>query len=386
LTNINIINIERPECLYCGSNNTIKHGCGPNGKERYRCKQCKKTWTRDTVKPTEINEIEITEKYLGGESIRSLSQSYPASTIKINYIIKSFMSGLPPWEEYLDAAFESYHSRLILLTGKSFACHNPKAKQNQMFVAFAIDAGSSMILAYEISKTDTSNVWLSLLDKLNCRGIKPLAFMTNGTKIIMETIKLVFPDVAIKIPLHSKLRDKELSCCLSKFNFSEKLISDGLRIFENYSTQKLSKILKAEGRSEMLRIIFNNSTELFERLRTRLKSKNNFRSENVLDAFDKRFAQFRLLKGNPHHTVNAWVAYTMLSNHDMHFSPFSIFYQLPVKINFGNYACGNLPVARDVTFDQWEIADFTVEVVARSIELPVFFSNCDMQSEKCRFI
>ena len=65
-------------CYHCGSENIIKNGIAPNGKQKYRCKDCGKR-SRELPSPKgypERRKEEILRAYEERSSLRGLSRTF----------------------------------------------------------------------------------------------------------------------------------------------------------------------------------------------------------------------------------------------------------------------------------------------------------------------
>ena len=66
-------------CIYCKSENVIKHGKTRSGDPRYRCKDCEKTWVKGIKLYKKPDISAIAESYLLGFSIRDLVPFFKSS-------------------------------------------------------------------------------------------------------------------------------------------------------------------------------------------------------------------------------------------------------------------------------------------------------------------
>jgi transposase-like protein len=65
-------------CCHCESENIVKNGCAPNGKQKYRCKNCGKQ-SREQPSPngySEARKEEILRAYEERSSLRGLSRTF----------------------------------------------------------------------------------------------------------------------------------------------------------------------------------------------------------------------------------------------------------------------------------------------------------------------
>ena len=85
-------------CQYCESKELVRNGHTPNGKQRYRCKSCKKQ-SRENPAPngyTEDRREEIIRSYQERNSMRGLTRTFGVSrnTVKV-WLKKRQRSSLP---------------------------------------------------------------------------------------------------------------------------------------------------------------------------------------------------------------------------------------------------------------------------------------------------
>jgi transposase-like protein len=74
-------------CQHCGSKELVRNGYAPNGKQRYRCKVCKRQ-SRENPAPngyTEERREEIIRSYQERSSMRGLTRTFGVSrnTVKV---------------------------------------------------------------------------------------------------------------------------------------------------------------------------------------------------------------------------------------------------------------------------------------------------------------
>ena len=384
-TNINSYSDEEihPICVYCKSSKVIKHGQTSTGNKRFRCRNCGKTWVlerKETIRP---DLADMAEAYLSGRTCRDLVPIYHSSPLRINQKIREFLDGCPHWEDYLDACVRHHHPRLIYLIGRNFSCSTKNSKGNTMFLAMAIDSLSSVVLGFEIGQKDSRDVWLSLMDRMNCRNIICPTFMTNGSKNIEEAVNKVSPYSTTRIFYHKAYRDKELNCCISRLPINNKLLNDTIKAYDTLKNHNLGDYLK-ENNNKRLKDYLLASPEMFtKRLKERLESRPKIRIEGLTSAFQMRFEKFHMLKDDPYPLINGWIAKWMTNRLDFGFSRLAIYTQIPSIINFKMFSCGNLPYKLNLKDDSPQLKSFVIEIAARALQVPVFFSKCEMKLDKC---
>jgi hypothetical protein len=276
-----------------------------------------------------------------------------------------------------------HEPRLIYLVGKPFSCSCKGSKGNTMYLALAVDALSTTVIGFEIGLKDSRNLWLSLLDRLNCRGVICPTFMANATNNIEEAVQTVFPYASLRIFYHKGFRDKELTCCLSRFPINIKLINDALKAYDSMKNKNLNKYLKNTS-DQRLKDILQNSPELFtKRLKERLDMGPRNRIDGLMYNFRSRFEKFHMLKDDPYPLINGWIAKTMVNRLDNGFSRLSIYAQIPSSTSFKMFSCGQMPINLKLTEDSPLLKSFVIEIATRGLQLPVFYSKCEMKLDKC---
>lgn len=376
-------NEQNPVCIYCKSPKVIKHGKTSTGNPRFRCRKCNKTWVLEKNEPIRPDLADVTEAYLNGRTCRDLVNVYHSSPLRINQKIREFLEGCPSWEEYLDASIKKHEPRLIYLIGKNFSCACNGSKNNTMFLAMAVDALSTLVLGFEIGKSETRQLWSTLLDRLNNRGIYSPSFMANGNRCIEESVQTVFPSSAIRINYHRAYRDKEILCCLSRITINNKLVSDAIKIYNSLDNKNLTKYLKMNKDKRMYDILFSSQEDFIKRLKERLNNKSRMRVEGLSAAFQTRFEKFHMLKDDPYPVINGWISKLMLTRLDIGFSRLSIYSQIPSFTSFKGFSCGKLPQDMHLKEDSPLLKTFVIEVASRGLQLPIIFSKCEMKSDKC---
>jgi transposase-like protein len=374
---------KNPNCIYCKSSKVIKHGQTSTGNKRFRCRNCGKTWVLEKNEVIRPDTFDIVEAYLGGRTCRDLVEVYHSSPLRINQKIREFLDGCPHWEEYLDLCVSHHEPRLIYLIGRNFSCLAKGSKSNQMFLAMAVDALSTVVLGFETGRKDSKSVWTRLLDRMNKRGVKSKTFITNGTKQIVEAVLTAYPDAELKITYHKAYRDKELTCCLSRLPINPKLFNEALKSFEFVKKESLLNYIK-DLNGQKTEELLNASQEAFaHRLKERLDNKPRARIDGLGTAFRLRFEKFHMLKDNPFPVINGWIAMWMLSRLEFGFSRLSVYMQMPVATSFQAFSCGNLPELLMLGDDSPLLKVFVVEIATRALQIPDVNFNCEMKLDKC---
>ena len=358
-------------CPFCNSSRIIKHGKTSANIQRYRCMFCHKTWVQSETPKQDPDIGALSEAYLSGYSYRDLRSIYHSSPIRINQKIREYLTGCSPWEEYLDACTPKHESRLIHLVGKKFKCNLGSSKGHTMFLALAIDALSTVVLGFELGKSDSTDIWVRLLDRMNCRGFVCPTFMSYGIKTIDQALKIVFPYSATYNNFTRACYDKELKNELFFAPNVKKLILDAINAYQNNQSSHLENYLVIFKDKKMKQIVLNSKDYFLNRLQERINKKPTIRFEGLLRAFQKRFEKFHMIKYDPLPIINGWIGWWMLVPLPIGFSRLSLYLQYPYITHFKNFNCGTLPVPMNLSLDSPEMKTFIVELAVRSIHIPV---------------
>jgi transposase-like protein len=373
-------------CIYCRSTQVIRHGKTSTGNKRYRCCDCGRTWVYARKRVNRPPVSILVEEYLTGKTCRDLVEMYHSSPLKINQKIREFLEGVPEWEDYLDCVVTNHNYRLIYLIGKSFACSCEGASNNTMFFAMAVDALSNVVLGYQVGKRDNFDTWIELLKRMRSRGIKSASFMTNGSRHMEEAVNIVYKNATLRIFYHKVYRDKELDCCQSRFTINNKLINDAVKAYDIIDNHTLNNYLMLHYGKNIKDYIVKYSGLFSERLRHRLDNKQKIRIDGLINSFKSRFEKFHMLKGNPRPMINGWIAKVMTENIFDGYSRLSLLLQIPAKITFQDFACGNKPQETILATNSPELKNFAIEIAVRAVHLPIFYSRCEMKIDKCSLI
>lgn len=372
-----------PACVFCKSQKVIKHGKTSTGNRRYRCRVCGKTWVQEKMETVRPDLPDIVELYLKGRTYRDLVSIYHSSPLRINQKIREFLEGCPDWEDYLDSCIDKHEPRLIYLVGKEFSCACKGAKSNKMYLALAVDALSTVVIGYEIDVKESKTVWLHLLDRLNCRGVLCPTFMAIGSKFIEEAVETVFPYSNLRIFFHKAHRDKEIMCCLSRFPMNNKLINDALKAYDSLKNKNLSRYLKTINERRIKDVLLASHEQFIKRLSDRMENRVKTRIDGLTANFQARFEKFHMLKGDPKPLINGWIAQMMLTRMNVGFSRLSLYLQIPSSTSFKGFSCGNKPQMLFLQEDSPLLKTFVIEIVARGLQIPVYYSRCEMKLDKC---
>lgn len=215
------------------------------------------------------------------------------------------------------------------------------------------------------------------------RDVKSQIFMANGSKHIEDAIYETFPKSGIRIYYHKAYRDRELNCCLDRFPVNNKLINDALVAYDTFKNQNFNQYLKKHTDLKLKDFLVLYPEQFIKRVKERMELRTKIRIEGLINAFQTRFEKFHMLKDDPKPLVNGWIAKWMTDRLDFGFSRLSIYMQLPVEASFKLFSCGQKPSVMDFSSGDEKLNNFAIEIAARTVQLPVFYSKCDMNLEKC---
>ena len=362
---------ENVSCPFCNSTRIIKHGKTSADIQRYRCRFCQKTWVQNKIVKLTPDIGALTEAYLSGYSYRDLQSIFHSSPIRINQKIREYLIGCSSWEEYLDVCTPKHEARLIHLVGKKFKCSCEESNKHTMFLAMAIDALSTVVLGFELGTEDTADIWISLLDRMNCRGFVCPTFMSYGFKTINEALKVVFPYSTTFNNYTRACYDKQLKNELYFSPDIRKLIYEAINAYKTNRSTQLENYLVIFKDKRMKQIVLDSKDYFIKRLQERIDKKPTIRFEGLLGAFQKRFEKFHMIKYDPLPIINGWIAWWMLDTLNIGFSRLSLYLQHPFKTSFKNFNCGTLPAPLTLDIESAEMRTFIVELAVRALHIPI---------------
>lgn len=358
-------------CPYCNSARIIKHGRTSTNNPRFRCLFCHKTWVQSKLEKCNPDFGALTEAYLSGYSYRDLRSIYPNSPTRINQKIRKYLLGCSKWEDYLDACSPKHEARLIHLVGTKFNCTSTESDENCMFLAMAIDALSTVVLGFEIGEKESKDVWVSLLDRMNCRGIICPTFMSYGSRVIEESLQVVFPFAESFNNFTRAYYDKDLKYKLYHSIDNRKLILEAINTYELNRSNKLDNYMVIFKDKRLKNMVLASQDRFVQRLKERINMKSRTRFEGLLAAFHKRFEKFHMIKYDPFPIINGWIAWWMLVPLPIGFSRLSLYLQYPHETHFTNFNCGTLPERMELSHDSPELRTFIIELAVRSLHIPI---------------
>jgi len=372
----------KEECVYCQSQNAVKHGKSRTGCPRFRCRDCGKTWINNDEKSDKPEMNFLIEEYLEGATLRSLTTSIKTSPMRINQKIRQSLSNSMNWETFVEGISAKHQPSIVYLMGRSFACSAPGSSDNNMFIAIAVDGLSSFVLGYEITGKDNFEVWNTLLERLSKRSTVN-QFIANGNLHIEKAISNNFPKAEIKINFHKLYREKEINCCLAKLPVKQKLLLDTIRYYDVLQNKSLDQILKTEYNSSFQHFLSEHYEEFINYVDHRCNSKQSVKIEDLLEEFRRRFERFHSIKDDPRPIVNGWIVAKMLNPMSFGFSRLSLYLQRPVEYSFTDYMAGNKPKTVKFKRDSEELKNFVIEIGTRVLQLPLTSKRCELKMENC---
>jgi predicted Zn finger-like uncharacterized protein len=379
--------VSNPNCPNCKSSIVVKHGKTKVGSRRYRCKNCGKTFIMDKIDSVKPDLVDIAEAYLNGRTLRDLVSIFHSSPQRINNKIRDFLDDIPLWEDYLDSVVDKHEPKMVYLMGATFPCSCKGSDNNEMYIAVAMDALSSIVLGFELGSKEDYNVWLRLLDRLNCRGLLCPVFISTGQDFIEKAVKTVFPYAQHKISYYKTYKDKELDCCLRRLPINGKLINEAINSFYHIENEALKEYMGHPDEDDLRKILIQSSAHMTYRLRHRLDNRQKNRVEGFMNSLFSRIAKFHMVKADPGPILNGWIANSMLSRLDSSgFSRLSYYLQTPTSTSFKNFSCGTKPNPLKLNLDSPQMRNFIIELTVRGLQIPNQFFRCEMKMDNCSLI
>jgi len=373
-------------CIFCGNNRITRHGRSSAGSIRFKCLECDKTWVQEAEFMPRNNIATLTQDYLHGETYRALGEKYNSTAKHLNKKIREYISNFPHWESYTDKTVEIYDSLQIILAGKSFSSAYAKEHNNTMFVAFAIDALSGFVLAYDLDFTDTREIWDRMLKRMQLRNIKCNHFMSSGTENIVEAVKKHFPNADSKILFHRTQREKELICCIGRIPVNFKLMNDAGRIIISLKNKNLLEELRIRNFRELIGFYITNQDKFTQKLKNNLENKSSAKTDLFITKFQQRFEKFYSLKVDPAPVINAWIANTMLFKNGQNFNHYSLYSQKNSALDLAKFAEGTSLNGESNIKNENIYADMLLDLSVRALELPVLSHDCGTKHENCYYL
>ncbi len=372
-------------CNNCRSENTIKFGKTPIGNNRFRCKDCLKTWTDKSNAEPEVPMSELAEMYLNGSSYRDLVELCQTSPMRINIKMRKYFESFPHWEDFLHTFSNVQSSGIIVLASRKFYSSYSQIN-NTMNLLVAVDAISMNIVAYQVAQIEDAETWNLLLSRLKKRAYNPQIFFSINSQVIQKTISNFFPKAQLKFNFHRNIREKEITCCLSKMLLNKKILFDAVKNYTCNDNKNMIEYFNFKDEKELTNWLISKQNIFFSRIRLRNESLPKHRIEHLLTNFQSRFEKFHLLKDDPTPIVNLWIIKEMLSKIDDNFSQFSYFLQKPMDITFQHFLLNKTTKHLQINKEQHSGIKFITEILARCLELPLIASECQLEIEDCCII
>lgn len=367
---------DNQSCIYCNSLAIIKFGKTKNGIPRLKCKDCQKTWILNKELIDRPDDSELVSKYFDGYSTRQLIPFYQASPQKINKTIRNYLNEIPNWEVYIEDIVNQKEHEMVYLIGQNFSCNCEHDDCNNNYLAVAIDAVSSLVLSYEISISNTSDVWEKLIKKMSYKKIKVKNFVSKIDDIIDYSLKSHYPESKRYTNLLKASRQKEISICLKKEPIRSRLVSDAIKTFYEYDNKTLESIItnfdnSFEGYLNSFSENFINEIEK----RCEVTTTSN---DSLLEDFKERFEKFHMIKCEPEPLINGWISYNMIKKLDCGFNRLEYYLKEKVNIDFEKYSKNER--INKIIFNENSLKKFIFEVGARFVNLPNINTKCDKRN------
>lgn len=362
-----------PNCIFCESSEVIKFGKTNSGNKRFKCKSCSKTWVDEKIIKERPDTSILIEKYFEGNSIRQLVPFYNASPQKINKTIREYLSNSPNWEDYIDNLGLNNSHKVVYLIGQNFSCNCEHDDCNNNFLALAVDAMSSFVLGYEISISNTNDVWQKLIQNLSSRNIKVNTFISKIDDVIQSSIKEYYPSSRHFTNVIKALRQKEITCYINKLPIKNRLVFDAIKMYDTLDNKSLNQYLE-KNKSSFGECLSVFQSEFYSEIEKRCQiTKDN--NDELLNDFKDRFEKFHMIKCEPTPLINGWIAYNMLKKQPCGFSRLDFYKQKPTTSNFKDFSTKILP--NDISYKDIDIKKFTFEIGTRLVQLPITDTKCD---------
>ena len=165
----------------------IKKGFYANGKQRWLCKTCKRSfsWDNPTGKLTK-EQTWFRRWIIEGYSVRQLADQSKHSKSKLYRIIDSWLAKDPPETR------ENLEQRKYLIFDGTFF-HRPKS-----LLALMDTTTNSIICGkYGISERSEKQV-RAYFNKLKTKGLNPISFTVDGNAHVIQAMRKVWPGVIIQ--------------------------------------------------------------------------------------------------------------------------------------------------------------------------------------------
>ena len=174
-------------CPYCSKGFVKKNGLYSNGKQRWFCLECRKSfhWQNQGKKHSQ-EQVWFERWVYEGYSIRQLSDQSGHSKDKLYSIINHWLES--PKETRL-ADLDKYHH---LVFDGTFL-HRPKS------IVVLMDADTNSIIAgkYGINENNISQL-TSFLGPLKDIGLAPISCTTDGNPQAIQTLKNLWPGIILQ--------------------------------------------------------------------------------------------------------------------------------------------------------------------------------------------
>ena len=364
---------EKPICIFCKKDEVIKFGKTKSGSKRLKCKTCNKTWVDDKVIIDRPEEYLLVEKYFEGDSVRKLVPFYHSSPQKINKTIRNFLSDAPNWEKYIDEIELNNNHNVVYLIGQNFSCNCEHDDCNNNYLALAVDAVSSFVLSYEISISNTDDVWEKLIAKLSNRNVQIESFISKIDNTISTSISNYYPESKHFTNVLKASRQKEINCYINKQPIKNRLITDAIKMYDLLDNKSLEYYLNKLHKTTFSNYITELKEDFFTEIEKRCLVTKDSSNDALVNDFKDRFEKFHMVKCEPTPLINSWIANNMLKKLACGLSRFEYYKQTPNSLSFKDFAENNIKVKsniKDIDFKK-----FSLEIGARLVQIPIISSE-----------
>jgi transposase-like protein len=208
-TKVIISPITITSCIFCKSENLIKHGMRHNKSgdiQRFSCKDCKKTFTNNIgfnkMKNTPENITSALQMYFTGESLRNIQQFMTLQGVKVSY------KTIYVWIKKYTGIMQEYLNKITPQVGDAWRADEVwvKVRGELKYVFSLMDDETRFWIAQEVSNTKEKHDASSLFRKGKLvTGTKPKVLITDGLKSYEDAYKKEFWEIdRTKRTLHIK--------------------------------------------------------------------------------------------------------------------------------------------------------------------------------------
>ena len=164
------------------------------------------------------------------------------------------------------------------------------------------------------------------------------------------------------------------------------MIEDAISVFKSYKNKNLLKVFELNNINELKKLLFDNKELFIDRLKNRLSFRLQHRLDNFILELQNRLEHFHIIRDNPEPIINGLIARLMLVNKENGFSRLSYYSQIPLEASLSDFSCARLPKTQKILPNSYLSLQFIIEIMARSLELPVMSNNCELEITRCQLL